>query len=169
MAERDSTLAATRTTGVLDVHRLTIDRTYDSKGLVYRKGVNEYDVDYYNGFLVPPAEMITGRTRTWLSKADLFSRVLTPASQAKPTHALEGHILKLFGDFREGRQVAAVLEIKFFLIDDQDRTGRVLLNTTYSETEPLEIRDAASLVHAMDLCLQRILEALEGDVAEALK
>ena len=167
-AERAQQATVTKTTGVLDVHRLTIDRAYDSKGLVYRKGSNEYDIDYYNGFLVSPSQMITERSRTWLSKADLFARILTPGSQAEPTHALEGHVLKLYGDFREEQQAAAVLEIKFLLINQQDRSGQVLINKTYRETEPIDTRDASCLVHAMDTCLERMLNVLEDDIAGAM-
>ncbi|MCF7973051.1 MAG: ABC-type transport auxiliary lipoprotein family protein [Phycisphaerae bacterium] len=168
-AERDPTLAVTRTTGVLDVHRLTMERTYDSKGFVYRTDLNEFAVDYYNGFLVSPSQMITERVRHWLSQADLFSRILTPGSQAEPTHALEGHILNLYGDFREDRPATAIFEIKFFLINHEDRSGEVILNKTYRETEPVDTHDASCLTHALDLCLERILTALEGDIAKALQ
>ena len=44
-----------------------------------------------------------------------------------------------------------------------------MLNKTYRETEPIDTRDASRLIHALDLCLERILTALEGDIAKALK
>ncbi len=155
--------------GVLDVHRLTIDRTYDSKGLVYKKSLHEYEIDYYNGFLVSPSQMITERVHHWLSNATLFARVLNPGSQALATHAIEGHIMKLYGDFQANEQANAVFEIQFLLIDHRDRTGQVLFNKTYMETQSMETHDASCLVHAFDSCLARVLKALEKDVAGVLE
>jgi len=168
-AERARPASGTDTTGILDVHRLTIDRTYDFKGLVYKKDTHEFAIDYYNGFLVSPSQMITERTRNWLAKAGVFGRVLNPGSQAEPTHALEGHIVNLYGDYQDKQKPKAVMEIKFFLISHQDRTGKVLLNETYGEIQSMETIEAPDLVRALDLCLERILRSLEGDVAKALK
>lgn len=168
-AERAQETPTSDAAGVLDVHRFTIDRTYDFKDLVYRKDSHKYEIDYYNGFLVSPSQMITERARNWLSRSSLFSRVLHPGSQAEPTHALEGHIVNLYGDYRAGQQAKAVMEVRFFLIDQEDRVGGVLLKETYAETQPLAAMDASDLVQAMDDCLMRILEALERDVAEALE
>ncbi|MCP4453230.1 MAG: hypothetical protein GY809_17355 [Planctomycetes bacterium] len=168
-AERSDQADTGQAKGILDVHRITIDRTYDFKGFVYRKAGHEFEIDYYNGFLVSPAQMITERARHWLSRANLFERVLNPASQADPTHALEGHILKLYGVFKEDEPFEAVFEVKFFLIDHQSRTGQVILIKTYGETEPMETQDAACFVEAVDRCLERILTSLERDVAQALQ
>ena len=168
-AERAEASSGSVTSGILDVHRLTIDRAYDFKGLVYKKNTHEYEIDYYNAFLVSPSQMITERTRHWLSKTGVFARVLNPGSQANPTHALEGHVVSLYGDYQEKDQPKAVMEMKFFLINHQDRTGRVLLKETYRETESMEATDAPCLVHALDNCLERILEALERDVSQAVK
>jgi len=168
-AERPEQASVDDAKGLLDVYRITIDRTYDFKGFVYKKGVHEFEIDYYNGFLVSPPQMITERVRHWLSKAHLFERVLNPASQADPTHALEGHIVKLYGCFQEDEPFAAVFEVKFLLIDLQNRAGQVILSKTYSETQPMEIHDAASFVEAVDLCLERILTSLERDVSQALQ
>jgi len=167
--ERAEASSDSVTSGVLDVHRLTIDRTYDFKGLVYKKNTHEYEIDYYSAFLVSPSQMITERTRHWLSKAGLFARVLNPGAQANPTHALEGHVVSLYGDYQDKQAPRAVMEMKFFLINHQDRTGRVLLKETYRETESMDATDAPCLVHALDVCLERILQALERDVSQALK
>jgi ABC-type uncharacterized transport system auxiliary subunit len=167
-AERPQQASADQGRGILDVHRMTIDRTYDFKGFVYKKGSHEFEIDYYNGFLVSPPQMITERVRHWLSEADLFERVLNPASQADPTHALEGHIVKLYGNFQEDEPFAAVFEIKFFLTDYQNRTGHVILSKTYSETQPTETHDGPSFIEAVDICLERILKAVESDIAGVL-
>ena len=167
-AERPQQASVDQARGILDVHRMTIDRTYDFKGFVYKKGSHEFEIDYYNGFLVSPPQMITERVRHWLSEADLFERVLNPASQADPTHGLEGHIVKLYGCFQEDEPFAAVFEVKFFLTDYQNRTGHVILSKTYSETQPMETHDGPCFVEAVDICLERILKALESDIAGVL-
>ncbi len=168
-AERSQQAQTAQAKGVLDVHRITIDRTYDFKGFVYKKGEHEFEIDYYNGFLVSPAQMITERVRHWLSEADLFARVLNPAAQAEPTHALEGHIVRLYGNYQEDEPFSAVFEVKFILIDHRNRTGHVMFSKTYSETQPLDTYEASRFVEAVDLCLGRILKSLERDVTQALK
>lgn len=168
-AERAEEAVTGQAIGVLDVHRFTIDRAYDFKGFVHRKAKNEYEVDYYNGFLVSPSQMITERTRDWLSKTGLFERILNPGSQAEPTHALEGHIVKLYADFQDKHSAKAYVEIKCFLIDMQNRSDQVLLSRTYMESQTLDNLEADDLVAAMDLCLERILKAMETDIANALR
>ncbi len=168
-AERSPQAQTVQAKGVLDVHRITIDRTYDFKGFVYKKGEHKFEIDYYNGFLVSPAQMITERVRHWLSEADLFARVLNPAAQAEPTHALEGHIVKLYGNYQEDEPFSAVFEVKFILIDQRNRTGHVMFSKTYREAQPMETPDASCFVEAVDLCLERILKTLERDVAQALQ
>ena len=107
-AERAEQAASAPSDDILDVHRLTIDRTYDFKGLVYKKDAHEYEIDYYNGFLVSPSQMITDRVRRWLSEAGLFARVLDPASQAERRKRYRLPLREWVGDQVGGRVLRSI-------------------------------------------------------------
>ena len=161
--------AQTPGSAILDVRRLTIDAAYESKGLVYRKGQTLYETDYYSEFLVAPARLITDRVRNWITDAGLCTRVLDSGSLVEPTHSLEGHVVRLYGDFRDVNARRAVLEIRFYLIGHAHPEPAILLGKTYQQTEPIGAPDAEILVNALDDCLMRILVALEADLHRLLQ
>lgn len=149
---------------ILDVRRLTIDSAFESKGLVYRRGEALYETDYYNEFLVAPARLITDRIRNWITDAGLCARVLDSGSLVEPTHSLEGHITRLYGDYRDQSARRALVEMRLHLISHQDLGQAILLGKTYKQSEPIPSPDAESLVQAIDTCLVRILTKLEADL-----
>ena len=156
--------AGNQSPAILDVRRLTIDAAYESKGLVYRQGEALYDTDYYSEFLVAPAQLITDRIRNWMTDAELCSRVLDSGSLMEPTHSLEGHIARLYGDYRDKNARKAIMEIRLYLISHKDLGQAILLGKTYQQTEPIASPDAETLVNAFDTCLVRILTELESDL-----
>jgi cholesterol transport system auxiliary component len=149
---------------VLDVRRLTIDSAYESKGLVYRQGEALYDTDYYSEFLVAPAQLITDRIRNWMTDAELCARVLDSGSLMEPTHSLEGHITRLYGDYRDKDARKAIMEIRLYLISHKDLGQAILLGKSYEQSEPVDNPDGETLVNAFDACLVRILTELESDL-----
>ena len=156
--------ANTPSPAVLDVRRLTIDSAYESKGLVYRQGEALYETDYYGEFLVAPARLITDRMRNWIAEAELCARVLDSGSLVEPTHSLEGHITRLYGDYRDKDARQAIMEIRLYLISHKDMGQAILLGKTYEQTEPVNDPHAETLVNAFDACLVRILTELESDL-----
>lgn len=149
---------------ILDVRRFTIDAAFGAKGLVYRKGEFEYETDFYNGFLVSPAEMITEKTRNWLSHSGLFQRVLSRGSSFDSTHTLEGNITALYGDLSDKSSPAAVMEISFFLIANKEPGEKVILKNTYYFSSELNSQKTEALVRSLDRCLIEILTNLEKDL-----
>ncbi len=149
---------------ILDVRRLTTDAAFESRGLVYRQGKALYETDHYNEFLVPPARLITDRIRSWITEAELCARVLDAGSLVEPTHSLEGHIVQLYGDYRDMNARRAVVEIRLYLVSHKNLGQAILLGKTYQETEPVIAPDAETLVNAFDTCLVRILTELESDL-----
>lgn len=151
---------------VLDVRRFTTDSAFDSKGLVYRKGEFEYEVDFYNEFLIAPATMVTEKARTWLSQSGLFARVLDKGSYIESTHTLEGNITTLYGDFRNSSSPLAVMELRVFLIENRAPKESIILGKTYGSSFGLKSQDAEGLIEAFDSCLGQILTDLENDLIE---
>jgi len=151
---------------ILDVQSFSIDTTFGTKSLVYRKSRSEYETDFYNQFLIRPEDMITEGTRCWLSESGLFKWVLEPGSYTKATHVLEGNIISLYGDFRDDSSPKATMKIRVFLVKLSDKS--VVFAKTYEETSELKDMAAESLIEAFGVCLTNILSDLEKDLQEQL-
>jgi len=167
-ATRPASPARQRHDVVLAVRGFTIDPVYDGTGLRYRKGESEYESDFYNEFVIAPQVLLGSQTRDWLSRSGLFQNVLEPGSLLEPTHALEGNILVLHGDFRGGKAPRAVMEIRFFLIAIQSSPPQVVLTRDYQASQEAQAPTAGALVAAFDRCLEQILAALEEDLGKVL-
>ena len=151
---------------ILNVQNFSIDVAFSTKSLVYRKGQSEYETDFYNQFLIRPDDMITEKTRSWLSESGLFKWVLEPGSYTDATHVIEGNITALYGDFRDESSPKATMKIRVFLIKLPEKT--VVFGKTYEMVSEVKSQTAEALVEAFDKCLINILSALEKDLQELL-
>jgi len=151
---------------ILDVKNFSIDVAFSSKSLVYRKGQSEYETDFYNQFLIRPDDMITEKTRGWLSESGLFKLVLEPGSYTEATHMLEGNIIALYGNFSEESSPKATTKIRFFLVKMSDKS--VVFTNTYGAVSEFKDRTAESLIEALGVCLTNILSDLEKDLQKQL-
>jgi ABC-type uncharacterized transport system auxiliary subunit len=151
---------------ILDVQSFSIDTTFGTKSFVYRKGQSEYETDFYNQFLIRPDDMITERTRSWLSESGLFKWVLEPGSYTDATHVLEGSITALYGDFRDDSSSEATMKIRIFLVKLPEKS--VVFGKTYEVVSEVEDRTAESLIEAYESCLANMLSDLEEDLQELL-
>lgn len=151
---------------ILDVQSFNVDTAFSNRSFVYRKGQSEYETDFYNQFLIRPEDMITEKTRSWLSESGLFELVLEPGSYIDASHVLEGNIITLYGDFRDKSSPKATMKIRFFLIKLSGKS--VVFAKTYETTSESNERTAESLVEAFDNCLTNILSDLEEDLREHL-
>jgi cholesterol transport system auxiliary component len=164
---RSTEAAAGSPQGILVVRRFSVDPTYESKGLMYRKGESEYQTDFYHEFLIAPEVIISGQTRNWMSQSGLFTTVLEPGSMIQPTHVLEGNILALYGDFREPASPRVVMEIRIFLIDNESSETAILFSRDYRASRPAEAQTPEALIAAFNQCLEQILNSLEEDISDA--
>ena len=149
---------------ILAVQPFSIAPAFQGKGLVYRTGENQYESDFYNEYFVSPPAMMTEQTRNWLAGSGAFAQVLSPISSAEPTHILEGHIKQIAADVRDKANPQAVLEISFFLLEQNKRERAIRFQETYSATQPLESKTASACVDALNQCLRQTLENLEKDL-----
>lgn len=151
---------------VLYVESFNINASFGKRSFVYRKSQSEYETDFYNRFLINPEDMITEKTRRWLSESGLFKLVLEPGSYLVASHILEGNIISLYGDFRDKSSPKAIMEIRFFLVKPSNKS--VVFEKTYRAAFKSNNRTAESLVGAFENCLTNILIDLEKDLKEQL-
>ena len=87
-----------------------------------------------------------------------------PGSQLDSTHLLEANIIALYADVRDKSSPRAVMELRVFLIDNDNTPESVILSEIYRASCPLESDTPEAFVEALDKCLAEILSSLEKDL-----
>jgi cholesterol transport system auxiliary component len=152
---------------VLLIRRFTIDPAYQERGIVTRTDPVSVSSDFYNEFFIDPAQLISGQVTAWLAASGLFSEVVGSTSALQPTHVLEGHVVKLYGDLSGAP--AAVLELQLLLLDVRGGGNRVLLHPDLERREPVAGREPAALVQGWNKALSESLAAFEQSLRAVVR
>jgi len=146
------------------VSGLRISPRYADKSFVYRTSESGYESDFYNQFLTSPDTMLSEELRKGLAASLAFKYVIGPSSQLQPNYVLEGSVNALYGDFRNLEKPAAVLEIEFFLHNEDSANPGIVLQKRYTKTAPISGRSPDALVKGWSQALGAILTELNGDL-----
>jgi cholesterol transport system auxiliary component len=149
---------------ILSVANLRISPRYADRSFVYRASDTGYESDFYNQFLSSPDTMISEEVRKGLAASRQFKYVVGPADQQQPNYVLEGSVNALYGDFRNVNQPAAVLEIEFFLYNENSPNPGIVTQKRYLKSVPLSERSPQALVKGWDQALQEIVAMLVADL-----
>lgn len=152
---------------ILSVANLRISPRYADKSFVYRTSDTGYESDFYNQFLTSPDTMISEELRKGLAASREFKYVLGPADPQQPNYTLEGSVNALYGDFRNPKQPAAVVEIEFFLYNENSANPGIVTQKRYIKSVPLSERSPEALVKGWDQALEAIAGALAADLKAA--
>lgn len=143
---------------------------YDGREFLYRKADGQLVADFYNGFAAGPGELVTAATTEWLKGSGLFGAVLEPGISADAAYALEGSVLAVYGDLRDGKRPAAVLDLQAYLVRSGLDGRELILDRRFSERVDLPDASPEALAQGFNEALARILGRLERDLgALALK
>ncbi|HKE13067.1 MAG TPA: hypothetical protein VKE73_15990 [Myxococcota bacterium] len=154
---------------VLGLSRFRASPLLSGTNFVYRTGDQVFVSDFYNVFWIPPAAMVAESTGRWLRVSGLFSQVTDPGGMAPRTLALEGAIAELYGDYRDPATPAAVMGVRFALVDVQGREPRLLFHKDYNVSRPIATATPAALAAGWNQALGEILAALETDLRTTLR
>lgn len=149
---------------VLRVRNVQVNAPFDGRGFVYRRSEYQYHSDFYNEFLVPPRALFTEQIAQWLSTSGLF-KLVEVSGHTDATYGVEGTVSALYGDFRDKQAPKAVLALHFVLRDEQPRSTQAFWAHRYNEEVPLEHSTPEALAAGWSTALQKILAALEKDLA----
>ena len=149
---------------ILSVASLRISSRYADRSFVYRTSTAAYEADFYNQFLTAPDSMISEELRRGLAASELFKYVVGPSNPLQPNYVLEGSINALYGDFRDPSRPAAVLEIEFFLYNQDAGASGVSLQKRYEKSVPLSEKSPEALIKGWDQALADIVAALQADL-----
>ena len=149
---------------ILSLGNMRISPRYADRSFVYRTSDTSFESDFYNQFLTSPDTMISEELRKGLAASRQFKYVLGPADAQQPNYVLEGSVNALYGDFREPSQPAAVLELEFFLYNDNANNSGLVAQKRYLKSVPMNQRSPEALVKGWDQALQEIIAALTADL-----
>lgn len=167
--KRPKTISGKTSEAILSIEPFSIDSAFRSRSVVYKKTAHEYQGDFYQEYLIPPAQMMTEQTCRWLRDSGLFARVLEPGSIMQSTHILEGHVGKVCVDASQGNRHVAELEISFYLLEKDKRDKKILFGKTYTSSKPMEFPETEDYFKALEAALTEVLQQCESDVTALLK
>jgi cholesterol transport system auxiliary component len=152
----------------LRVERVRIAAPYDSTALVYRLSAVHYVSDPYHAFLAEPGPMLSNRIAGWLAAAELFKAVDGPGGVAPAPWVLEATVTELYGDFEAtGDNPAAVMTIRFTIIDEGGARPKVAYERTLSRRAPVSSASAEALVVGYGTALGDILAQFASDLSNS--
>jgi ABC-type uncharacterized transport system auxiliary subunit len=161
------TATTTAAADVLRVRRFRVAAPYDGLTFVYRTGEAQYRTDYYNGFIVAPEETLTSETIRWLTAAGPFASVIDGGSTVTSRFLLEGNVTALYADLSDAKAPKAVIQARFFMIDESGADARVRFQKAYAATVPAGAGQPAEIAAALGKAWGQILTGLAADLARA--
>ena len=153
--------------GVLALDHLRVSPRYSEKYFVYRISESGYESDFYNQFLTAPDLLIGEELRRGLAATQVFKYVVGLSNQQPANYFMEGSINALYGDFRNLNAPAAVLELEFFLHNENRENPGIVLHKRYLKSVPISGRSPEALVRAWNEALSAIIDALSVDLKAA--
>ena len=151
---------------ILAMSNLQISPRYADRDFVYRTSETEYESDFYNQFLTSPAVMISEETRKALAASSKFKFVVGPSSSLSANYVLEGSINSLYGDFRNATAPTAVLEIEFFLHNENPAHSGIVLQKRYMKSVPLKEKSPEALAKGWSEALESIVGSFVADFSQ---
>ena len=139
---------------------------FDATAFVVRRQGNEFAADFYNGWLVPPQDLIRVQTARYLEQAGLFAAVYDASSGTLPPLSLEGVVSELFLDYSGGAP-AAVATLRLLVLDERAPAFTVLFSAEKTGRATFDAADPAAPAQALGQALTQALEALARALAEA--
>jgi len=153
---------------ILLVSNLRISPRYADKNFVYRTSESGYESDFYDQFLTSPDLILGEEVRKGLAASQVFKYVISPSNQLQPNYALEGSINALYGDFRNLNAPAAVLEMEFFVHNEDGANPGFVMQKRYMRSIAISARSPEALVKGWNDALGDILVALAADLKAAI-
>jgi len=138
---------------------------FDDRSLVYRVGDFSYVADPYAEFLAAPAESLRTPIRSWMRQSDLFQTVVERGSALQPNTMAEITLVELYGDFRQSREPAAVMTLRFVLLDaPHGIPEKLAFEGEYSRRVLVKAKSAKALMSGWSEALTQILAQLGSEL-----
>lgn len=141
---------------------VSVDIPFSQQNLIYRTSSNRYLVDYYNLFLIPPAQQMDNLLTKYLSAMGKFKIV----TQENRGIKLRVKVLELYADYRDRNHPQAVIALRVSAARSQKNgAGVILFDKILQEAIPLRVKSVDNLFVAWDCGLERVLERIAANFA----
>lgn len=147
---------------VLLLKPIRVTSHFRGKTLIYRVGENEYRPQPPNQFFSDPSEMFTEQLRRWLQKTGLFSQVVL-TDNVPSDMVLEAAVTALYGEQREQFSPQAVLEMQFFLMENDENNTKPLFQTGLRVDVDIEKSSPPDVVKGWKQGLEELFSTVEED------
>lgn len=168
-ASMSGSVSVARRPESLRIGRVRVAAAYATNALVYRMDDVKFISDPYSQFIAEPGAMLGDQMAAWLGRAGPFGTVVGTESTRATDYLLEATVTELYGDFRPGRGPAAVLAIRFALIDQTGARPSAILDRTIARRVDLPRASPDALVRGYADALAAILGELCTDLELAQK
>lgn len=148
---------------LLLVNRTTLAAQYDQLFFLYRTSNNQFVTDYYNGFLVSPAEQFDSILVKYLKNHSKFYPITIDVPVAAK-FVLQTKITELYADYHDRNAPKAVFAVHFIMTQSIDGASKILLDRTFRSTCCLQAKTTESLVAGWDYDLQIILHEVAKEI-----
>lgn len=152
--------------GALKIRPFKVLPPYDARNFVVRREGGETVLDFYNGWLASPAELIRVQATRYLEASGLFASVYDAGSGTSAPIGLEGLVGEFYLDYA-GTSPAAVVKLRFLLLDERTPLFNVLFTSEKESRAPIIASEKNAASQAFSRALARALEALVKDLARA--
>lgn len=139
---------------------------FDSSAFIVRRAGGESVADFYNGWIVPPQELVRVQTQRYLEEAGLFAAVYDSTSGTLAPLSVEGVISELYLDYT-GATPAAVVALRLVVLDERAADFGVLFSAEKSARVTFSQDDKSAPAKAFGTALTQALDALAGALAAA--
>ena len=162
-------IPATRTTAMqrpetLLMGNVRVVAAFAGNALVYRTDDVRFTSDPYQAFIADPGAMLGSQMAAWLDRAGPFKGVAQPGSAQPASYVLEATVTELYGDLRPGERPAAVMAVRFVLIDEKGSHPKTIYEGTINRRVDLAQATPDALVRGYGTALSEILEQLVSDL-----
>lgn len=134
--------------------------------LLYRTGDFRYESDFYNRFLAPPPQVLTGELRQWLAGSKAGA-VRDPGSPLASDLIVQPRLHELYADYRDVGNPRAVVAMDIVLIGRTDSGDRQLFRRIYRREVPMKGVSPADAVEAWGKGAGWIFSEFTGDMRRA--
>lgn len=134
--------------------------------LLYRADDLRYEHDFYNRFLAPPAQILTGGLRRYLSQARA-GQIREPGAPLEADLIVQPRVTELYADYREVSRPRATVTMVIVLIKREPGGNRELFERTYRRSIPMKAVSPAAAVQAWSEGIGQIFWEFTRDLRRA--
>lgn len=140
------------------IEHVTALAPFDQLDFLYRVESTRYLVDYYHGFLVPPAEQLDAMLRSYFR------------GYGSCNTRLQVKLIELYADYRDHDHPQAVITLQFILTKlDEKGKNLVLADKVLHANIPLCEKNTTSLLRAWDIGVQNVFAKAQHILNQTLK